>query len=72
LVAAVRQAGWPFLDLLRKVRRIRRGPDAQLDALLTASFEWGRWRGIARVAVLVLRGRCTFFGKAAPRSDPHC
>ena len=72
LVAAVRQAGWPFLDLLRKVRRIRRGPDAQLDVLLTASFEWGRWRGIARVAVLVLRGRCTFFGKAAPRSDPHC
>ena len=71
LVAAVRQAGWPFLDLLRKVRRIRRGPDAQLDALLTASFEWGRWRGITRVAVLVLRGRCTFFGKAAPRPRPH-
>jgi len=71
LVAAVRQAGGPALDLLRKLRRIRRGPDAQLDALLTASFEWGRWRGIARVAVLVLRGRCTFFGKAAPRSRPH-
>ena len=69
LLAAVRQAFRPFVELLRKVRRVRQGPDAQLDALLTASFEWGRWRGIARVAVLVVRGRCTFFGKAAPRSD---
>lgn len=66
LVAAVREARWPLRDLLRKVRRIRRGPEARLDALLTASFEWGRWRGIARVAALVVRGRCAFFGRAAP------
>ncbi len=68
-VAAVRQAGPPFVDLLRRVRRVRRGPDAQLDALLAASFEWGRWVGIVRVAVLVVRGRCTFFGQAAPGRD---
>jgi glycosyltransferase involved in cell wall biosynthesis len=67
LVAAVREARWPLRELLRKVRRIRRGPDARLDALLTASFEWGRWRGIARVAALVVRGRCAFFGVAAGR-----
>ena len=70
-VAAVRQAVRPFLEVLRKVRRVRRGPDARLDALLAASFEWGRWAGIVRVAVLVVRGRCTFFGRAAPR-DRHC
>jgi glycosyltransferase involved in cell wall biosynthesis len=67
LVAAVRQAGGPLIDLLRKVRRVRRGPDARLDALLAASFEWGRWRGIARVAAHSVRGRCELFGRAAPR-----
>jgi len=72
LVAAVRQAVRPFLRVLRKVRRVRRSPDARLDALLAASFEWGRWVGIVRVAVLVLRGRCTFFGRAAPPRDRHC
>jgi glucosyl-dolichyl phosphate glucuronosyltransferase len=70
--AAVRQAVRPFTEVLRKVRRARRGPDARLDALLAASFEWGRWQGIVRVAVLVLRGRCTFFGRAAPPRDRHC
>ena len=64
--AAVRQALRPLLEVLRKARRIRQGPEAQLDALLAASFEWGRWVGIVRVAVLVIRGRCTFFGQAAP------
>ena len=68
LVAAVREARWPLLDLLRKLRRVRRGPDARLDALLAASFEWGRWRGIARVASLVVRRRCALFGRAAPAS----
>jgi glycosyltransferase involved in cell wall biosynthesis len=68
LVAAVREARWPLVDLLRKVRRLRRGPDARLDALLAASFEWGRWRGIARLAGHSLRGRGELFGRAAP----HC
>ena len=63
--AAVRQAVPPFVQLLRKVRRLSQGPDARLDSLLTASFEWGRWVGLVRVAFLVARRRCPFFGRAA-------
>jgi glucosyl-dolichyl phosphate glucuronosyltransferase len=63
---AVRTAGAPSVEVLRKAKRAWRGRTALDDLLLAASFEWGRWVGNARVAALLARGRCPYFGRAAP------
>jgi GT2 family glycosyltransferase len=52
---------------VRAARRLFDGPDARLDAELAASYELGRWIGVARVAALMVRGRCEFFAQASAR-----
>jgi GT2 family glycosyltransferase len=51
---------------LKATRRVFRGRDARIDAALTASYELGRWIGVARVLRLLALRRCDFFGRARP------
>ncbi len=62
-------------DLLRSLlgvagaaKRTVDGPEGRQDFMLASSYELGRWKGIARVALLAARGRCEFFGGDRPRS----
>jgi glucosyl-dolichyl phosphate glucuronosyltransferase len=71
LRAAVRQAVPPLVEVLRLAKGGVRGPTARMDALLAASFEWGRWVGLLRVARMLATGRCPFFGRAAARPGPE-
>lgn len=57
---------------LRPLPRLARraatgGATARHDALLASGYECGRWLGAARVAALIARRRCLFFGEAAVR-----
>jgi GT2 family glycosyltransferase len=66
--AAVRAATGSLVDVLRSSPRRGRGRTGRQDLLLAVSYEWGRWVGIVRVAVLLARGRCAFFGRAVQRA----
>ncbi len=55
-----------LLTVAKLVRRVRTGPEARQDVALAASYEWGRWLGTARIAGLLVRGRCELFGRARP------
>ncbi len=59
------------VSVLRMVKQAMRGPEACQDAMLGASYEVGRWVGMARVAVLLARGRCEFFGRDRPQANRH-
>ena len=52
-------------------RRALRSREERQDALLTASYELGRCTGAMRVALLLLGGRCRFFGRACPAPTPR-
>jgi hypothetical protein len=52
------------VPLLKCVRHAFSGSEARLDARLASSYELGRWIGATRVAVLLSRNRCEFFGQA--------
>jgi len=58
------------VSVLKLTRRLFGGSEARLDALLTSSFELGRWIGVARVAALLAGGRCEFFGQARNSGTP--
>ena len=52
--------------LLRRAPRRVGQAEGRRDLLLAASYEQGRWTGAAGVALLLVRGRCAFFGRARP------
>ena len=52
--------------LLRRAPRRGLGAEGRRDLLLAASYERGRWTGAAGVALLLVRDRCSFFGRARP------
>jgi GT2 family glycosyltransferase len=52
------------IHLLRSATRLVRGPDERVELVLSASYDLGRWMGAARVAGLMVRGKCDFFGRA--------
>jgi glycosyltransferase involved in cell wall biosynthesis len=74
-----RGRGWSWLaaagrDVPRCARRLAwaarrtlRGGDELRDAAFMASYELGLWSGRARVALMLTRGRCEFFGRARRR-----
>ncbi|MFN2607331.1 MAG: glycosyltransferase [Acidimicrobiales bacterium] len=55
-----------LVSVIAAATRAVRGPESRRDALLAASYEWGRCIGAARVAVLLSTGRCPFFGGDRP------
>lgn len=55
-----------LLSIMRVAKRVGRGPEARQHALLTVSYECGRWIGMARVGALLAAGRCDFFGRDRP------
>lgn len=75
------QAPRPWLsegarDLMRSTLRLRalarklfEGSDGRLDALLSSSYELGRWLGFVRVAWLIATRTCDFFGQAQIDGD---
>jgi hypothetical protein len=67
LVAACRDLPRCARRLAWAARRTLRGGDELRDAAFMASYEPGLWSGRARVALMLTRGRCEFFGRARPR-----
>lgn len=55
-----------LVPVLKRAGRAPSSVSARHDALLAASYECGRWLGVARVAVLLATGRCEFFGADRP------
>jgi len=53
------------VELVRAARRAFSGSEGRIDAQLATGYELGRWVGAGRVATLLLRGRCDFFGRAS-------
>ena len=68
LAAAGREAIDALAQVARGTRRARRqqAGSRAADLALMASYELGRLVGLVRVAVLVVTGRCPYFGGAAP------
>ena len=61
-MASFRDAARSLVPVARSARRALRHANERQDLALAASYELGRWVGMARVAGLMLRGRCVFFG----------
>ncbi|MDQ4142428.1 MAG: glycosyltransferase [Actinomycetota bacterium] len=66
--AVARDLAASALTVLRRMRSLVAAGESRQDAMLAISYEWGRWQGMARVAVLLAAGRCQFFGGDRPRS----
>lgn len=62
--ASTRAALRSLLPVARSAVWAARHPDRRADVALAASYEWGRWIGMARVAGLLALGRAPFFGGA--------
>lgn len=65
--AAARDLAGSLRTLLRLARTLA-SPDGRRNAMLATSYELGRGQGVARVGVLLLTGRCQFFGADRPGS----
>lgn len=64
LRAALKDLVQSLLTVMWQTRRLARGPAGRQDTALAVSYEVGRWAGIARVAALLVTGRCEFLGRA--------
>lgn len=62
VLASVGEAVRALIGVLAGARRTVGSHDGRADLALAATFEWGRWLGTTRFAVLLARGRCPFFG----------
>lgn len=61
-LASSRDALRSLIPIAKSARRALRRANDRRDLALSASYELGRWVGMARVAGLMVRGRCAFFG----------
>lgn len=62
-VTASEDAARSLVPVAMSAQRALRRRIGWPDLVLMVSYEWGRWVGMARIAGLLVRGRCAFFGR---------
>jgi GT2 family glycosyltransferase len=67
-VSWVRSATRSLGPVIRSAARALGCAERWRDVTLSASFEFGRWVGFARVAALLVTGRCRFLGGDRPNA----